>query len=116
MSHILPALQAIYLYGSLPRPTGADAVKRTVDLDEIWQARYMPARRMQAANEPAYHAVKLDVCLTTNEIVAPFRLLTATKEPILVRPEEEVRIREAILSSSLTCLFFYDVCLIMYCL
>lgn len=84
-----------------------------MDLDEIWQARYMPARRMQAANEPAYHAVKLDVCLTTNEIVAPFRQLTATIEPTLVRPEEEVRNRKAILSSSLTFLFFYDVYLIM---
>lgn len=53
---------------------------------------------MQAANEPAYHAVKLDVCLTASEIVAPFSQFSATLEPVLVRPEEEVSNRRAVLS------------------
>lgn len=65
----------------------------------------MPARRMQAANEPAYHAVKLDVCLTTNEIIVPFRNLSPSREPVLVRPEEEVRIHRDLSFANVTFLF-----------
>lgn len=62
-----------------------------MDLDEIWKARYPPARRMEAAKEPSYQMVKLDECLTMNEMVGPLRQLSDTREPILVKPEEEVR-------------------------
>lgn len=67
-----------------------EVISATVDLDEIWNVRYPPARRMQASKEPAYPRVRLDVSLTSVAEALPIRELSPIKEPIVVSPEEEI--------------------------
>ena len=67
-----------------------EVISATVDLDEIWNARYPPARRMQASQEPAYPRVQLDLSLTsTGQNMIPIPL-SPIREPVTVSPEEEI--------------------------
>ena len=50
----------------------------------------MPARRMQASEEPAYPRVQLDVSLTSAGKALPSRKISTAKDPVIVRPEEEI--------------------------
>ncbi|KAL8799923.1 MAG: hypothetical protein Q9182_005542 [Xanthomendoza sp. 2 TL-2023] len=63
----------------------------TVDLDEIWDAWYPPARRMQVEGAPTYEHIKLGVSLTSvqqNPLLGP--QLSAKRPAIVVEPEEEI--------------------------
>lgn len=66
-----------------------EVISATVDLDEIWNARYQPARRMQASDEPVYHRIQLDVAFTHNQPL-PTRPITSTVPAVTVKPEEEI--------------------------
>ena len=66
-----------------------EVISATVDLDEIWNARFPPARRMQASKEPPYPRIQLDVSLTASEAL-PTRELSPIKQAIILRPEEEI--------------------------
>ncbi len=67
-----------------------EVISATVDLDEIWDKWYQPARRMQASSEPAYDPIFLDVSLTTAGDALPGLQLSPVKQAIIVKPEEEI--------------------------
>ncbi len=48
-----------------------EVISAIVDLDQIWNARFQPARRMQASAEPAYKKVKLWKTMTHNDLTGP---------------------------------------------
>lgn len=63
----------------------------TVDLDEIWDAWYPPARRMQVGKAPTYEHIKLGISLTSaqyNPLLAP--QLSEKRPATVVKPEEEI--------------------------
>lgn len=67
-----------------------EVISATVDLDEIWDKWYPPARRMQASLEPVYEPILLDVNMTTGGDALPGRQLSPTKQAMIVEPEEEI--------------------------
>lgn len=67
-----------------------EVISATVDLDEIWKARYPPARRMQASREPNYPRIQLDVSFTSVGGALPTRELSTVREAVVVKPEEEI--------------------------
>lgn len=67
-----------------------EVVTATVDLDQLWTARYPPSRRMQASIEPAYKSVKLEETLTSSGLASVSKQLSPSRDAILVRAEEEI--------------------------
>ena len=66
-----------------------ETISATVDLDQIWEARFQPARRMQAAKEASYPQVVLNESLTHDGLSTSTRL-TPAKAARIHRPEEEL--------------------------
>ena len=64
-----------------------EVISATLDLDEVLNVWYPPARRMQASQSPPYPRVKLDLSLSETGLT---RELSPVKEPVTVRPEEEI--------------------------
>ncbi|KAL9613085.1 MAG: hypothetical protein Q9167_002342 [Letrouitia subvulpina] len=65
-----------------------EVISATVDLDQMWDARFQPARRMQAAKEKFYPSIELDVSFTDDGFTTS--QLTPTKPATILKPEEEI--------------------------
>ncbi|KAL9038623.1 MAG: hypothetical protein Q9214_005205 [Letrouitia sp. 1 TL-2023] len=65
-----------------------ESSKKGVDLDQMWDARFQPARRTQAAKEKFYPSIELDASFTDDGSTTS--RLTPTKPATILKPEEEI--------------------------
>ena len=65
-----------------------EVISATVDLDQMWDARFQPARRMQAAKEKYYPSIEFDASFADDGLTTS--QLTTAKPATILNPEEEI--------------------------
>ncbi|KAI4119281.1 MAG: hypothetical protein LQ345_000804 [Seirophora villosa] len=76
-----------------------EVITATVNLDRTWLAHFQPARRLQAATEPAFEEIKLDQILGFGESSIPF-VISPSFPPVTLQPEEEIALATGLDSCS----------------
>ncbi|KAI4208170.1 MAG: hypothetical protein LQ348_000309 [Seirophora lacunosa] len=76
-----------------------EVITATVNLDRTWLAHFQPARRLQAATEPAFEEIKLDQILGFGESSIPF-VISPSFPPMTLQPEEEIALATGLDSCS----------------
>lgn len=79
----------LYVIGTQFSLNDLEVITATVNLDRTWLAHFQPARRLQAATEPAFEEIKLDQILGFGESSIPF-VISPSFPPMTLQPEEEI--------------------------
>ncbi|KAL8963703.1 MAG: hypothetical protein Q9193_000071 [Seirophora villosa] len=89
----------LYVIGTQFSLNDLEVITATVNLDRTWLAHFQPARRLQAATEPAFEEIKLDQILGFGESSIPF-VISPSFPPVTLQPEEEIALATGLDSCS----------------